>query len=98
MEAPLISIQEEQPVAVPVQPAARRVLTPARLALAALGLCAFFALAALGLPAGTGKAADQTDDETHAPNALAPVTYRTASEVAAFVPGAVVAGINPLVL
>ena len=100
MEASLIAVEEPAaPVAAAALPAARRTLTPARLVGAALALAALVAvsLALPSAPAFSGAKADQDDEETHAPNALAPVTYRSLAEVAAAVPGAIVGGTNPLV-
>lgn len=100
MEAPLIAVEEPALAPSAAAPAARFALTPARLVGAALALAALAAVS-LALPlhaASSGAKADQDDEETHAPNALAPVKYRSAAEVAAAVPGAIVGGANPLVL
>jgi hypothetical protein len=100
MEAPLIAVEEPAQAPSAAAPAARFAFTPARLVGAALALAALVAvsLALPSSPAFSGAKADQDDEETHAPNALAPVTYRSAAEVAAAVPGAIVGGANPLVL
>jgi hypothetical protein len=100
MEAPLIAVEEPAQAPSAAAPAARFAFTPARLVGAALALAALVAvsLALPSAPAFSGAKADQDDEETHAPNALAPVTYRSAAEVAAAVPGAIVGGANPLVL
>jgi hypothetical protein len=70
----------------------RRWLRPA---LIATCLAAVVALAAWTRPA---PALPDYDDVSHAPNQDAPITYRSAAEVAAAMPGSVVGGMNPLVL
>jgi hypothetical protein len=101
MESPLLAVEE--PAAPVATTAARRYLTPVGAALALAALAAVFFYPSASAPSAAPNMiapnlkADQDDEETHAPNALAPVTYRSLAEVAAAVPGAIVGGTNPLV-
>ena len=89
MELSVPLIEPTSAAAVPAAP--RRWLQPA---LIATCLAAVVALASWARPA---EVLDY-DDVSHAPNQDAPITYRSAAEVAAAVPGSVVGGVNPLVL
>ena len=77
----------------PKQSSSRRIMLLGSLLLVGAA-CTALALA----PKFVGdESASAYDEVSHAPNSDAPVRYLAAAEVAALVPGAIVAGANPLV-